>query len=83
MKKSSINLRNLIYVLIYFVNTLGEFTTRTNIFHIELTLCVPCSCVPGVFFAQVQAVFLRGVLGDPRSGIHWLLLHLNQTELAG
>lgn len=65
------------------MNILGEFTTRVNIFHVALTLCVPGSCVPVVFLAQVQAVLLRGVLGGPRVGVHWLLLHLNQTELAG
>jgi len=41
------------------------------------------SGIPVVFLAQVQAVFLCRVLGSPRVGIHWLLLHLNQTELAG
>lgn len=64
---------------IYYVNLQQEST----FFHTALTLYVPCSCVPVVFFAQVQAVLLRGVLGGPRVCIHWLLLHLNQTELAG
>lgn len=40
-------------------------------------------CVPVVFFAQVQALLLCGVLGGPRVSVHWLLLHLNQIELAG
>lgn len=52
-------------------------------FHTVLTLRAACSCVPVVFFAQVQAVLLRGVLGGTRVCVHWLLLHLNQTELAG
>lgn len=66
-----------------FVNISGEFTTRINMFHIALTLYAPCSCVPVVFFAQVQAMLLRGVLGGTRVCVHWLLLHLNQMELAG
>lgn len=51
--------------------------------YIALTLYVPCSCVPVVLLAQVQAVLLRGVLGGPRVHVQRLLLHLNQIELAG
>lgn len=39
--------------------------------------------LPVVLFAQVQAVLLCGVVGRDRVAVHWLLLHLNQTELAG
>lgn len=52
-------------------------------FHVELTLYAPCSCVPVVFFAQIQAVLLCGLLGGTGVRIHWLLLYLNQIELAG
>lgn len=36
--------------------------------------------LPVVFFAQVQAVLLDGVLGGPGGMVDWLLLHLNQIE---
>lgn len=39
--------------------------------------------LPVVFFAQVQAVLLCGVLGSDGVAVRWLLLHLNQIELAG
>lgn len=39
--------------------------------------------LPVVFLAQVQAVLLCAVLASTSGGVHWLLLHLNQTELAG
>lgn len=39
--------------------------------------------LPVVFFAQVQAVLLRGVLGSAGVAVGRLLLHLDQTELAG
>lgn len=39
--------------------------------------------LPVVFFAQVQAVLLCRVLGSTGVAVRWLLLHLNQIELAG
>lgn len=39
--------------------------------------------LPVVFFAQVQAVLLCGVLGSAGVAVRRLLLHLNQIELAG
>lgn len=39
--------------------------------------------LPVVFLAQVQAVLLCWVLGSDGVAVRWLLLHLNQIELAG
>lgn len=41
------------------------------------------SGLPVVFFAQVEALLLCGVLGSNKIAVRWLLLHFNQIELAG